>query len=326
MDPDVPYGTFDHMSRLFSTIANLYAVNESVMPLLSYFILKEHLSAYQIFKREKSINDKLIYKSTNKKVRRLLGLNLIERIKDNASLSEKELKRNAKYYKLTEEGLFALYIKHKTYYPRFFVASVKGKKRLLPITLSKNFLLRYNGYDFYKFCLYPWMNLDTIAKCSPQFAIKIHGLLGDISLSIGKYLASTFYEILFSPQTEKHGDSQAGIDEDNAAYVASLINKCNYVWDKNYNITIPLKYDAETVSLPNLDFDEKKVMGQMTYNLYKRLASFNFKFIYYRAVFSLVIGNIKEEDREILQRDLRFKGILNDLKKEYHANYNLLYK
>jgi len=137
MDPDVPYGTIDYISKLFSSIIDLRKIDDSLMPILSHFILKKHLSAYQIFKKEKSINNILIYRSTNKKVKRLLDLDLIERIKDNTQLSEVELKRNAIYYKLTEQGLFALYLKHKIYSPRPKVVKVKGKKGSYPLLYQR---------------------------------------------------------------------------------------------------------------------------------------------------------------------------------------------
>ncbi|HZH38563.1 MAG TPA: hypothetical protein VEX17_00675, partial [Bacillales bacterium] len=98
MNPDVPYGPSEYLSKLLSSIIDLRKIDDSLMPILSCFILKKHLSAYQIFAKEKSIDDKLIYKSTHKKVRRLFDLDLIERIKDNTQLSEVELKRAAIYY------------------------------------------------------------------------------------------------------------------------------------------------------------------------------------------------------------------------------------
>ena len=137
MDSDVPYGTFDYISKLYYSIVDLRKIDDSLMPILSYFILKKHLSAYQIFKEEKSIDGKLIYRSTNKKVKRLLDLDLIERIKDNAQLSEVELKRAAIYYKLTEQGLFALYLKHRIYSPHPIVVRVKGKKGSYPLLYQR---------------------------------------------------------------------------------------------------------------------------------------------------------------------------------------------
>ncbi len=283
------------------------------MQILSHFILKKHLSAYQIFKKEKSLNNKLDYSITNKKVKRILDLDLIEKIKDYTQLSEVELKRNAIYYKLTEHGLFALYLKHKTYSPRPTVVTVKGKERLIPITLSKNSLLRYREYDFYKFCLYPWMDHNTIASCSQQFAKKIHDSLSDISQYVEKYLLSAYYENLLSAQSKKSDDSPGGIDPDSVDHIESLSKKFEY--SKDSGEIIPLSY---------LNFNEKKIFDQMLYDTYKRVVSINLKSLYYRAIFSLVSENIKDGDKKIVQQDLKFKKILTQLNNHFQSNYNSL--
>lgn len=325
MDPDVPYGPSDYISKLLSSIIDLRKIDDSLMPILSHFILKKHLSAYQIFVKEKSIDDKLIYRSTHKKVRRLLDLDLIERIKDNTQLSEVDLKRNPIFYKLTEQGLFALYLKHRIYSPHPTVVKVKGKKRLLPITLSKKTLLRYGEYAFYKFCLYPWMSHDTIASCSQQFAKKIHDSLSDISLCIEKYLLSSYYGDLISLLCKKYDDSQREVDAGGIDHMISLSEKIDYSKDKKDNITISLKEgNGEIIPLPYLTFNEKKGLDQMTNDHYKRVASVNFKSMYYRAVFSLVSENIKDEDKKILQQDLKFKKMLTKLNNHFQSNYNLL--
>jgi hypothetical protein len=303
----------------------LRKIDDGLMQILSRFILKKHLSAYQIFKKEKSIDDKLIYRSTNKKVKRLLDLDLIERLEDNTQLSELELKRNAKYYKLTEQGLFALYLKHKIYTPRLTVVTVKGKKRLIPITLSKNSLLRYSEYDFYRLCLYPWMSHNTIASCSQQFAKKIHDSLSDICLYIEKYLLSSYYEDFISLPSKKYDDSQRGIDASSVDHMESLSEKFEYLNNKKDNITISSKKDSgEIIPLPYLTFNERKILDQMTNDHYKRVASVNFKSMYYRAVFSLVNENIKDGDKKILQQDLKFKKMLTQLNNHFQSNYNLL--
>lgn len=327
MDPDVPYGPSEYLSKLFSSIIDLRKIDDSLVPILSHFILKKHLSAYQIFVKEKSTDDNLIYRSTNKKVRRLLDLDLIERIKDNTQLSEVELKHNPIFYKLTEQGLFALYLKHKIYSPHPIVVRVKGNEKLMPITLSKNSLLRYADYDFYKFCLYPWMSHDTIASCSQQFAKKIHDSLSDISLCIEKYLLSSYYRDLISLLSKEYDDSQRGIDASGIDHMISLSEKIDYSKNKKDNITISLKKsNGEIMPSQYLNFNERKVLDQMTNDHYKRVASVNFKSMYYRAVFSLVGENIKDEDKKILQQDLKFKKMLTQLNNHFQSNYNLLYE
>ncbi len=326
MDPDVPCGTFEYICKLFSSFIDLRGIDDSLMPILSYFILKKHLSAYQIYQKEKSINDKLIYRSTNKKVKRLLDLDLIERIKDNTQLSGVDLTRNPIFYKLTEKGLFALYLKHKMYSPHPTVVTVKGKKRLTSITLSKNSLLIYREYDFYKYCLYPWICHETIASCSQQFAKKIHGSLSDISIHIEKYLISSYFDDLISLFSEKYGDPQKGVDTGGIGHVVSFFEIVDYLNNKKDNRTISLQKDNENAAapLPYLNFSEQKIFDQMLYDTYRRVASVNFKSMYYRAIFSLVNENIKDEGKKILRQDLKFKKMLTQLNNHFQSNYNLL--
>ncbi len=62
----------------------------------------------------------------------------------------------------------------------------------------------------------------------------------------------------------------------------------------------------------------------MTNDHYKRVLSVNFKSLYYRAIFSLVSENIRDEDKKMLQQDLKFKKMLTQLNNHFQSNYNLL--
>ena len=129
----------------------------------------------------------------------------------------------------------------------------------------------------------------------------------------GEYLLSTYYEDLFSAQSEKSNDSQRGLDPDGIDHIESLSKKFEY--SKDSGEIIPLSY---------LNSKEKKVLEQMANDLYERVGSVNFKSMYYRAVFSLVNENLKDEDKKILQQDLKFKKMLTQLNNHFQSNYNLL--
>ena len=80
------------------------------MNLLSLFVFNSHLSIYQMFKKiEGKDLKKIVYKNVHKKVQKLIKLKLIERVIDSSKFQEIELERGAKYYKLSEEGIFALF-------------------------------------------------------------------------------------------------------------------------------------------------------------------------------------------------------------------------
>ena len=327
MGIDIPYGVYEYLFKLALTIVDSHKASESVMSILSHFILKKYLSAYQISKKEKSINHTHDYKITNAKVKKVLDLGLIERVKDTSHISEIELVRNPKYYKLTEQGLFTLYIKHKTYRPHYFVVDKKGEKRFQVIALSRNSLLRYGEYDFYRFFLYPWMDKKTIANSNPQFAKKVHDLLSDIGQYVEKYLLSSLYGVSVSTIHKKYDDYQTGMDAKGIDYVASLSKKLeDSKVTNNKGATPPIDSRGVIIPLSHLEPNEKKILGHMTVNYYKLLASVNLKSMYYGAVFSLVNGDMKDEDKRILKQDLKFKNMLDELNTRFQNNRDLLYK
>src|SRR6185437_11419098 len=98
-----------YMYRMNLAVDKIYEIDRNTINLLSLFVFNSHLSIYQIFKIIESKELKPIaYKNIHKKVKKLIELNLIERIGD-SNISEKELEKGAKYYKLSEEGIFTLF-------------------------------------------------------------------------------------------------------------------------------------------------------------------------------------------------------------------------
>jgi hypothetical protein len=317
-----------YIDKLSVFSLSLDNVDEGIIKTLSHFILADHLSVYQLFKAEKLVDDKLHYKSTHKAFQRLVDLNLVERIElyDEVQLSEKELTRGAKYYKLTEEGLFTLYIKNKTYFPRpSLVKANGGKRKVKLLDLSKNFLLRYRRYDFYRFCLYPWIEHNTIASCSPQFAKTINELLSDICIYMEKSLRH-FYNRHFFSQFSKEWDILVeGIhaaEKDDKIPIMSLVKKIADFEEKEKGN----KGDGEKMSLPPpaLTPKQKEITGQMSEARLEEAESFNLKPLYYRVIFSLVMGNIKDEDKKLLEKDTKFKRVLDEANTQFNDNYSTL--
>src|ERR1700712_2586418 len=122
-NPIEPPSPQRYIWKLIFFVPNTDKVDKGTTKLLSHFISADHLSVYQIFKAEKLMNGKLHYKSTHQAFQRLVDLKLVERIEpgDDAQLSEKELVRSPRYYKLSEEGLFTLYIKNKAHFPHLSI-------------------------------------------------------------------------------------------------------------------------------------------------------------------------------------------------------------
>jgi hypothetical protein len=325
VDPPNPKWYLEKLS-LFSL--SLYEVDEGIIKLLYHFILADHLSVYQLFKTEKLGNGKLHYKSTHKAFQRLVDLNLVERIEldDDIQLSEKELTRSPNYYKLSEEGLFTLYVKNKTYFPHPTIIKANGGKlKLKLVDLSKNFLLRYRKYELYRHCLYPWIEHNTIASCSPKFAKTINGLLSDMCIHMEKSLRYFQYKHIFSQYYKEMNVLEEGIgawEKDEKIPFWTYLEKID-IFGKKVKEN---KVSGKKMSLPppTLTLKQREITGQISEAIREEAKSFRFKPLYYRAIFSLVIGKIEDEDKKILGQDTKFKRILDEVNMQFNNNYGAL--
>jgi predicted transcriptional regulator with HTH domain len=74
--------------------------------ILDIFAHHESLSAYQVFSKLKSSFFESAYKNVHKRIQRLQSLLLIEEIKNKTVRA----KHGAKYYRLTEYGIYKLFL------------------------------------------------------------------------------------------------------------------------------------------------------------------------------------------------------------------------
>jgi len=86
------------------------------------------------------------------------------------------------------------------------------------------------------------------------------------------------------------------------------------------------KGDGKKSSLPQpaLTLKERAIKGQISDAILEEAKWFNLKPLYYRLIFSLVMGNIKEEDKKLLGQDAKFKKILDEVNAQFKNKYNTL--
>lgn len=80
--------------------------DDSSLDILEHFVWKKCVSPYQIFSDLKTTMLKMAYKNVNKRVNALLLAGLIQE----TEIVENN-KHNAKYYKLTEYGIYRLFLR-----------------------------------------------------------------------------------------------------------------------------------------------------------------------------------------------------------------------
>lgn len=167
-----------------SLIKSCY-INRDILRLnidtLELFVQKEYSSVYQICSYIKSAGLKVSYKNVHKKIRKLLSFHLIE---------EKEVhepKHGAIYYRLSEFGIYYLFLKRLD---GILFDQVALKKSQIIVFNATNFLKYYSTNALFEIFLYPYFDKETILSInSPDFIIEIFRYLHDCCKEIDNMLS-----------------------------------------------------------------------------------------------------------------------------------------
>jgi hypothetical protein len=173
--------------------------------------------------------------------------------------------------------------------------------------------------------LHPLIENNTIASCSPQFAKTINELLSDICIYMEKSLRYFHYKHIFSQYHKEMDILEEGIhagEKDDKIPMMSFLEKIDNFEKKDKEN----KGDGKKMSLPSpaLTLKQRAITGQISEAVLEEAKSFNLKPLYYRVIFSLVMGNIKEEDKKLLEKDTKFKRILDEVNTQFKNNYTAL--
>src|SRR5215469_8625350 len=114
------------------------------------FSWEKILSAYQIYSNIKSTHLKMAYKNVNKRTNALLSLGLIQETK------VIDVKHHAKYYQLTEYGIYQLFLKKLNSLLIRQLDTIRDRE--LPTSNVVTFFRNYNNSILFKIFLYPYFN------------------------------------------------------------------------------------------------------------------------------------------------------------------------
>lgn len=129
------------------------------LSILQQFAEHEQLSSWQIYSMLQKMNYKMAYKNVHVRVKRLTLLRLI---KETKSTNKSDTSHGAKYYRLTEEGIYQLFLK-------FGIAltanQLSPQTNIVELNLY-NFLRYYNDSELFKSFLYPYFQRQTLLDSS----------------------------------------------------------------------------------------------------------------------------------------------------------------
>ncbi len=361
----------EYIEKIRPWIKSIDNIEEEMLDVLSLFVFHNHLSIYQIHKIISKYGRNIAYKNSYRKVQKLIDLKLIEKEIDLSQFDEKELEKGAKYYKLSEEGILALFynstvfLKPSIYYVQRAFENGKAVEDMSDIfsEYKKEIFKNHQNCAFFNLFLLPWISIETIEKVSEE--------LFDIIRLFLNYCCNVVKDhiIRFSKRVyewEDEGIASGFIGEIEAqepllgmkSVIIDDLNLFSYVKDilsKGINLTkikdnnkssilvikpsdsnrrILLYKDKENI--PNLIFFYKHTNGSslFTYSISHRLlkpitiyryeGDIDLKPLFFKALFSIMMGLSKDNDLKILKEDIKFMDTLSELKQKDNSIYQLL--
>ena len=241
----------EFISNMEHLIPSINDINEEMLDILSLFTFHHQLSIYQIHKIIEKHSRKMTYKNTHKKVVKLIDLRLIEKVIDAPKINKTELDRGAKYYGLSEEGIFALFynssviLKPSVYYVQRAFENGKTVEDLQEIfsEYKKEIFKNHHNCTFFELFLLSWITIETIENASDKLFDTIRlflnyccNLVKDHIIRFSKSIhelepsnASTYINQLKSP------NPFPGKESDNVDDI-SLFSYMKSIFSKNLNL------------------------------------------------------------------------------------------
>ena len=156
-----------YIEKIKPLIHYLDGIDNEMLDVLALFVFQNHLSSYQIHKIIARYGKKIAYKNSRQKVQKLIDLKLIEKETDLSKFKEKELDKGAKYYKLSEEGIFVLFynsrvfLEPSVYYVQRAFENGKTVDDVshIYVEYKKEIFKNHQDSSFFELFLLPWISI-----------------------------------------------------------------------------------------------------------------------------------------------------------------------
>jgi hypothetical protein len=314
---------------------------------------------------------KIAYKNAHKKVQKLIDLKLVDRLTDTTTLAKRELERGAKYYRLSEEGIFVLFydysmiMKPHRYYVMQSFKQGKTPEDMESIfaEYGKEIFRNHFTCTLFKLFLSPWISTETIENLDEGTLSKIrtflNGCCNDIKdrlllLPDGIYKSSELDRMLNLDYQTMYLDfdlDDGVIKSDDNAALSFLKNIFSFrtevvkvkkvdhnniiISNTEDTIKFRINYNDEEKALDLISVNEDTDRVSLHAHSIKKVATpnsvlkiivegINLTLLHYKAVFSIAIEKINDNDLKLLRDDARFKKTIFDANDQFRTNCEVL--
>jgi predicted transcriptional regulator len=179
-----------------STVQRFHNINTDVsddaLEVLQLFAQYESLTGMQITNIIKSTNIQRKYKNVYCLIKKLKTLGLIEQQKN---VDKARRRHNEIYFKLTDEGIYLLFLKAR--YHGILIDQLSAKKGEPPVSHIDNFIRYYGDNFLFNLFLYPYFEKRTIYAVNIGLLHKLFKYLHDcckqVDYSRSGYVLQSFF-------------------------------------------------------------------------------------------------------------------------------------
>jgi hypothetical protein len=164
-----------YISLVYPSSTEYAGFDGKSLDILEQFAWERYLSAYQIHSNIKFTYLKMAYKNVNKWVNALLLSGLLQKFETDSKIS----KHKAIYYRLTEKGIYQLFLNRLN---SLLVNQSDVRKGTPPNALS--FFQNYSDSMLFETFLYPYFEKDTLLAIGSRLLWDLYGYLSSCCQSI----------------------------------------------------------------------------------------------------------------------------------------------
>jgi hypothetical protein len=265
IDPEgIYYMNLECLKKYIYIIQKPYRKSSEIdsvsLDILEHFAWENCLSAYNIYSKLKSTRLEMAYKNVNKRVYTLLSTDLVQKVEINDDNSNKH---NAKYYKLTEYGIFQLFLKKRE---AILINQLDARKYSKISVNTVTFLHNYRNIMLFECFIYPYFEKDTLFAAGNYLLWDLYRYLtnccGRIEQQI-KYSDIPVHHTIFLWNEVPGKDNKKLLQH--LKEIFNLKNLDSSSLEKNDDTTITVKTSSAYILL-RLDKNKKKVIAMSTIN------------------------------------------------------------
>ena len=185
-----PIGYNRYISTIRSVASKVPEIDSLSLNILIHFAWEKSLSAYQLCAKLKSTDSEMAYKNVNKRAHTLVSLNLIQETEADGNNINKH---KAKYYSLTEFGIYQLFLNKLNGLQVRELDTIKFNKQ--PTSNTLIFFHNHHSSLLFESFLYPYFEKNTLFAIGDYLLMDLFNYLADCCHRIRQKLKYYGYRI-----------------------------------------------------------------------------------------------------------------------------------